>query len=136
MKNIILILYEFCKGNVNQSTKISQDLDVCYKSIIEYRKKFRKILIQKNMISEVDLGNELVFDETQVTGYKKKKGPGRSHGPSTWTYAVANKNAKDRRIKLYNTQIRNGETLTPFFMDAINSTKNPISGSYCTFVLS
>ena len=130
LKDIILMLFEFSKGNMNQSIKIAQDLGVTHKTVVEHRKKFREILVKYNIGSQVDLGNKIVFDETQTTGFKKKKGPGRSHGPSTWTYVVANKEPKDRRVKLYNTQIRNGETLAPLFMDAIKSTTEPISSKY------
>ena len=131
LKTIILLLYEFAKGNCNSSKKISEDFEISYKTIVEHRKIFRDILTQKNLRSEVDLGDKLVFDETKITGYKKKN-TGRSHGDVTWTYLVANKEAKDRRLRVFNTQIRNSETLAPYFLDSIHATSDSVKGiSYC-----
>ena len=114
------MIWEFAKGNQTQSKRIAQDLGIPRETVIKYRKIYRDILMQYNLTHTVDLGDDLVFDETMVAGFKKKRN-GRSHGPNTWSFIVSNKKAGDRRVRTYNTQVRNGATLCPFFLDATNS---------------
>ena len=108
------MMWEFCKGNENLTKKIAQDLGIPRKTVGKYRKIFRDILMQQNLRHPIKMSGELVFDETMSSGFKTKKN-GRAHGPATWTFVVSNKQAGDRKVRCYNTQIRNGQTLAPFF---------------------
>lgn len=126
--------WEFAKGNTNQSTKIAEDLDIRPGTVVDYRKIYRDILVQYNLSNTVSLGEEIVMDETMIAGFKKKK-KGRDHGPATWSFIIANKEAGNRQIRAYNTQVRNGPTLAPFFLDATQATSEQIKSLVNTVFL-
>src|SRR6059058_1448634 len=102
LQELLRLSYEFCKGNHNQSIKVCETQDMCYKSTIEQRKKFRETLTEHNLRSDVDIGDHIVMDETMTMGQKSKRG-GRQHAKhSVWTNIYANKAAGNRKIRIYN----------------------------------